>query len=105
MSALGRVPTDFEERQEAYQSTPEWDAPFTTLSCGPVRPIYTDGGIRGGTVRSDVDVRAAAGQSCSAIIGMACTWLVSPACPRRGQAPAYEAQATDDRDAQPERRA
>jgi methylmalonyl-CoA mutase, N-terminal domain len=42
MPALGRVPISLEDWQEAYQSTPERDAPFTTLSCEPIRPLYTE---------------------------------------------------------------
>jgi methylmalonyl-CoA mutase, N-terminal domain len=42
MSALGRIAANFEEWQEAYESTPDRDAPFTTLSFEPIRPLYTE---------------------------------------------------------------
>src|SRR5947209_1979276 len=42
MSALGSVPVTLEQWQAAYGRTPERDAPFTTLSGDPVRPLYTE---------------------------------------------------------------
>src|SRR5437660_306750 len=42
MSALGSVPVTLEQWQAAYGQTPERDAPFTTLSGEPVRPLYTE---------------------------------------------------------------
>jgi methylmalonyl-CoA mutase N-terminal domain/subunit len=41
MSALGHVPTTYEQWLEAYGRTAERDASFTTLSGQPLRPLYT----------------------------------------------------------------
>ncbi|MDQ6605238.1 MAG: methylmalonyl-CoA mutase family protein, partial [Actinomycetota bacterium] len=38
----GRVPASEEQWREAYGLTPERDAPFSTLSGEPIRPLYTE---------------------------------------------------------------
>jgi methylmalonyl-CoA mutase, N-terminal domain len=40
--ATEHVQTPLEGWEEAYRATPERDAPFTTLSNEPIRPLYTD---------------------------------------------------------------
>ena len=41
MSTIDRTPVTYEEWQAAYSLTPERDAPFSTLSAEPIRPLYT----------------------------------------------------------------
>jgi len=41
MSTIDRTPVTYEEWQAAYDLTPERDAPFSTLSAEPIRPLYT----------------------------------------------------------------
>ena len=41
MSVLPATPESFERWQAAYGLSPERDAPFTTLSGEPIRPLYT----------------------------------------------------------------
>ncbi len=41
MSTIDHPPVTYEEWQAAYNLTPERDAPFSTLSAEPVRPLYT----------------------------------------------------------------
>ena len=41
MSTTNRTPVTYEDWQAAYALTPERDAPFTTLSGEPIRPLYT----------------------------------------------------------------
>ena len=40
--ATEHVQTPLEGWEEAYRATPERDAPFTTLSGEPIRPLYTE---------------------------------------------------------------
>src|SRR5690349_22310025 len=40
--ATEHVQTPLEGWEEAYRSTPERDAPFTTLSGEPIAPLYTE---------------------------------------------------------------
>ncbi len=48
MSATAaKVPASYEEWRAAYGLTPERDAPFTTLSAEPVRPLYTAEDVSG----------------------------------------------------------
>jgi methylmalonyl-CoA mutase N-terminal domain/subunit len=42
MSALCGVPASYEEWRDAYDLTPERDAPFSTISGEPVKPLYTE---------------------------------------------------------------
>ena len=41
MSTIDHPPVTYEEWQAAYNLTPERDAPFSTLSAEPIRPLYT----------------------------------------------------------------
>ncbi len=41
MSTIDRLPVTYEEWQAAYDLTPERQAPFSTLSAEPIRPLYT----------------------------------------------------------------
>jgi methylmalonyl-CoA mutase N-terminal domain/subunit len=43
--ATEHVQTPLDGWQEAYRATPERDAPFTTLSGEPIRPLYTEGDL------------------------------------------------------------
>ena len=43
--ATEHVQTPLEGWEAAYRATPERDAPFTTLSGEPIRPLYTEGDL------------------------------------------------------------
>ncbi|MDQ6729922.1 MAG: methylmalonyl-CoA mutase family protein [Actinomycetota bacterium] len=61
MSTTDRTPVTYEEWQAAYNLTPERDAPFSTLSAEPVRPLYTAADLPEG-VGSDDDPIGLPGQ-------------------------------------------
>ena len=42
MAVVDHLPVSYEEWRTAYGMSPERDAPFTTLSAEPVRPLYTE---------------------------------------------------------------
>src|SRR6201994_4006899 len=42
MTVVDHLPVSYEEWRTAYGMSPERDAPFTTLSAEPVRPLYTE---------------------------------------------------------------
>ncbi|MEA2211625.1 MAG: methylmalonyl-CoA mutase, N-terminal domain [Solirubrobacteraceae bacterium] len=47
MAVVDNMPVSYQEWQKAYGLTPERDAPFTTLSGEPIRPLYTEHDLPG----------------------------------------------------------
>jgi methylmalonyl-CoA mutase N-terminal domain/subunit len=47
VAVVDNMPVSYQEWQKAYGLTPERDAPFTTLSGEPIRPLYTEHDLPG----------------------------------------------------------
>jgi hypothetical protein len=76
MPALGRVPTDFDEWQEAYQSTPDRDDPFTTVAERSTARRHFDSPIAGLT-RTPAEQRATYSSAAGVyrLTGRPCGWF------------------------------